>query len=425
MEILIIIILVLINGVFAMSELSLVSSRRFKLESSAKKGSKAAKTALDLVDNPTKFLSTVQIGITLIGILLGVFSGETITKNTIGYIVKIELLAPYAQEIGTGLSVLFITYLSIVLGELFPKRLGMTFPEPIALLLARPMNILSIITSPFVWLLTFSNNLLLTAFGIKKTKDSKVSEEEIKAIVKESAQGGEIQKIEHDIVERVFELGDKKVSALYTHRSDIVYFNLSDDWPTIKHKINNEKHSAYPVCIQNDLDEIEGIVLLKDLFDESTQPFDLSRILRQPIFMSENSSAFRVLEQFKKEKVHYGIVIDEFGVTVGMVTMDDIMDALIGDATQLEQDEYSILQTAENVWLADGYYSLSEFNKSFNLDLRQDILKQYVTISGLFIYFNEQIPNVGDSIEIDEYSLQVVDKDGQKIDKILITKRNV
>ena len=415
----------MINGIFAMSELSLVSSRRFKLESSSKKGSKAAKTALELVDNPTKFLSTVQIGITLIGILLGVFSGETITKDIINYVSRIEFLSPYAQNIGTGLSVLFITYLSIVLGELFPKRLGMTFPEPIALLLARPMKTLSLLTSPFVWLLTSSNNILIKLFGIKKTTDSKVSEEEIKAIVKESAFGGEIQEIEHDIVKRVFELGDKRVSALYTHRNDIVYINLSDDWQTVKRKINEEKHSAYPVCVHNNPDDLEGIVLLKDLFDDNNQPFDLSRVIKQPIFINENTSAFKVLEQFKEDKMHYGIVIDEYGLTVGMVTMDDILDALIGDATQLEQEEYSIIQTGENTWLADGYFSLSEFNKIFDLDLDQAIFKQYITISGLFIYYNEQIPNTGDSIVVDDYTLQVVDKDGQRIDKILITKNKV
>jgi putative hemolysin len=422
MELLIIIILVLINGIFAMSELSLVSARRFKLESAAKKGSHAAKAALDLSDNPTKFLSTVQIGITLIGILLGVFSGETITKTFVAYFSNFESLVKYADEIGTGLSVLFITYLSIVLGELFPKRLGMTFPEPIALLIARPMMFLSAITSPFVWLLTVSNNLLLKIFAIKKTTDSKVSEEEIKAIVKESADGGEIQEIEQDIVERVFELGDRKVNSLYTYRSDIIFFNMDDDWTTIKKKINDEKHSAYPVCSQNNLDHIKGIVLLKDLFDDANQPFDIAKVLKQPVFINKNSTAFKVLEQFKKERMHYGVVIDEYGITIGIVTMDDILDALIGDASEMEQDEYEIIQTDENTWLADGYYNLSEFKKLFDLDVSQEILEEYTTISGLFIHHNQSIPKVGDSLIIEKYTLQIVDKDGQRIDKILIKK---
>lgn len=424
MELLIIIALILINGFFAMSELSLVSSRRFKLDSAAKRGNGAAKTALELSDNPTKFLSTVQIGITLIGILLGVFSGDTITKTWIGYISKIELLAPFATNIGTGLSVLFITYLSIVLGELFPKRVGMTFPEPIAIIVAKPMLYLSKLTSPFVWLLIISNNFLLKVFGISKTKTNKISEEEIKAIIKESADGGEIQEIEHDIVERIFELGDKKVNTLYTPRNNITYLNISDNWSIIKNKINSDKHSAYPVCYQNNLDRILGIVLLKDLFDDSHEMQDLSKVMKQPLFIHINTSAFKVLEQFKREKMHYGIVINEYDETMGIITMDDLMDAIIGNATEWEQSEYSITQISGNSWLADGYYSLSEFSALFGLFISSSILHQYTTITGLFIHYKQSIPNIGDIIFIDNYSLQVVDKDGTKVDKILITLVN-
>jgi len=424
MELLIIIVLILINGFFAMSELSIVSSRRFKLDSAAKSGSWAAKTALELSDNPTKFLSTVQIGITLIGILLGVFSGDTITKTWIGYVSKIELLAPYATNIGTGLSVLFITYLSIVLGELFPKRVGMTFPEPIAIMVAKPMLYLSKLTSPFVWLLIISNNFLLKVFGINGTKTNKISEEEIKAILKESADGGEIQEIEHDIVERVLALGDKKVNTLFTPRNKLTYFNISDNWSVIKNKINSEKHSAYPVCYQNNLDRILGIVLLKDLFHDSNEMPDLSKVMKQPVFIHINTTAFKVLEQFKQEKMHYGIVINEYDETLGIITMDDLMDAIIGNATEWEQAEYSIAQISENTWLADGYYSLSEFSSLFDLSITSNILHQYTTITGLFIHYKQSIPNIGDIIFIDKYSLQVVDKDGAKVDKILITLIN-
>lgn len=211
MEILIIVALVLLNGIFSMSEMSLVSSRKFKLENAKKKGSSGAKTAIELSENPTKFLSTVQIGITLIGILLGVYSGENLTNNVSEYLMQFEIIKPYSHNIATGIIVIFVTYLSIVLGELLPKRLGMTFPEPIAIVLAKPMKILSMITSPFVWLLTTTNDILLKIMGIRKTTDSKISEEEIKSIIKESAEGGEIQDIEHNIVERVFELDRKSV----------------------------------------------------------------------------------------------------------------------------------------------------------------------------------------------------------------------
>src|SRR5690606_7516352 len=276
MEILIILGLVLLNGIFSMSEMSLVSSRKFKLESQKKKGNNGAKTALELSKNPTKFLSTVQIGITLIGILLGVYSGENLKSDVTEFLISFEPIKDYASNIATGIIVVFVTYLSIVLGELLPKRLGMTYPEPIAILLAKPMKFLSKMTSPFVWLLNTSNDVLLKIMGIKKTTESKVSEEEIKSIIKESADGGEIQDIEHNIMERVFELGDRKVNSLFTHRNEIVYFTIDDTWEDIKHKINQEIHSAYPVTRSKDLDDIVGIVLLKELFTPtSDENFDI------------------------------------------------------------------------------------------------------------------------------------------------------
>jgi putative hemolysin len=421
MEILIIIALVLLNGVFAMSELSLVSSRKFKLEAASKKGNLGAKKALELSENPTRFLSTVQIGITLIGILLGVYSGENLTNDVEEFLVQFEFIQPYAKTISTLVIVVFITYLSIVLGELFPKRLGMTFPEPIAIALARPMNFLSKVTAPFVWLLTSSNDFLLLIFGIKKQTDSRVSEEEIKALIKESAEGGEIQDIEQDIVERVFELGDRRINTLLTHRTELVYFNLTDSWETISAKINQEKHSAYPVCKNNNLDDIVGMVLLKDLFSPQLQSgFKLLDYLKKPLFINETSYAYPVLEIFKKEKLHYGIVIDEYGSTMGIVTMDDVVDALVGDATEFDQDEYQITPRDEKTWLVDGQYSLIDFVKYFNLSISTKN-SQFTTVAGLIIFKSSKVPSVGEKIKLEGYELEVLDKDGQRIDKILVT----
>lgn len=424
MEIVIIIGLVLINGIFSMSEMSLVSSRKFKLESARKKGSKGAKIALELSENPTKFLSTVQIGITLIGILLGVYSGENLTNDVAGFFSKFEFTEPFSHNIAVGVIVVLVTYVTIVLGELLPKRLGMTFPEPIAIVLAKPMKILSVITSPFVWLLTTTNNLLLKIMGIRKTTDSKVSEEEIKSIIKESAAGGEIQDIEQDIVERVFELGDRKVNSLFTHRSQIVFIDTTDSWDTIKSKINEEKHSAYPVCENNNLDDIIGVVLLKDLFTPTTNDnFDIKNFIKKPVFLNESSYAYKVLEIFKKERMHYGIVVDEYGSTIGMVTMDDVVDALVGDVTENDQYEFQITQRDENSWLVDGQYSIIEFLKHFDLNI--DVSQQYkfATIAGLLIYTNNSLPKVGDKFQFDNYEIEIVDKDGQRIDKIMVTRK--
>lgn len=424
MEILIIIGLVLLNGVFAMSEMSLVSSRRFKLENAKKKGVKGAKTAMELSENPTKFLSTVQIGITLIGILLGVYSGENLTSDVAAYLARFEPIRPYAPNIATGVVVVTVTYISIVLGELLPKRLGMTFPEPITIILARPMKFLSAITSPFVWLLSSSNNVLIKILGIKKTTGSRVSEEEIKSIIKESAMGGEIQDIEHNIMERVFELGDRKVNTLFTHRNEIVFFTLDDSWEEIKSKINEEKHSAYPVSKTDNLDDIFGIVLLKDLFTPSTEEeFNIEEYVKEPIYFNESAYAYKVLEIFKKEKMHYGIVVDEYGTTQGIVTMDDVVDALVGDATEIDQDEYQLTQRDENTWLVDGQYSIIEFIKYFDIELEENYQSKYTTVAGLIIYSKSILPEVGQKLVIGDFELEIIDKDGQRIDKILVTKK--
>lgn len=425
MEILIIIGLVLLNGIFAMSEMSLVSSRKFKLENAKKKGIKGAKVALKLSENPTKLLSTVQIGITLIGILLGVYSGENLTSKVTLFLSQFEVIKPYASNIATGIIVVSITYLSIVLGELLPKRLGMTFPEPIAILLAKPMKILSAITSPFVWLLTASNDILIKILGIKNTTGGNVSEEEIKSIIKESAKEGEILDIEHNIMERVFELGDRKVDTLFTHRNDIVFFTTSDSWEDIKSKINQEKHSAYPVSKTDNLDDILGIVLLKDLFTPSNdKKFNIKDFIKQPIYFNESVLAYKVLEMFKKEKMHYGIVVDEYGTTQGIVTMDDVVDALVGESTENDQHEYQLTQRDENSWLVDGQYSIIEFIKYFDLDLEENYQSSYTTVAGLIIYSKSIMPEVGQKIKVGNYELEIIDKDGQRIDKILVTRKD-
>lgn len=409
-----------------MSEMSLVSSRKFKLESAKKKGSKGAKTALELSENPTKFLSTVQIGITLIGILLGVYSGENLTHELEMFLARFELFNPFTHDIAVGIIVISITYFSIVFGELFPKRLGLTFPEGIAIFLAKPMKILSVITSPFVWMLTISNDLIVKMFGITSTMDSKVSEEEIKSIIKESAEGGEIQDIEQDIVERVFEFGDRKANSLFTHKSDIVFFDETDDLQTIRQKITAEKHSAYPVCSENDIDKVIGIVLLKDLFTPSIdENFNLRDFIKEPLYLTEGTLAYNLLERFKTERMHYAIVVDEYGSTKGIVTMDDVVDALIGDVTEHNQNEYEITPRDENSWFVDGQYSFTEFLHYFDIELEEEMNGSFVTIAGFFIHKFNNLPNIGDKLNIDAYRLEIIDKDGQRIDKILVTKRQI
>lgn len=422
MEIAIIIALIVLNGIFSMSEMSIVTSRKFKLETAKKRGKKGAKAALELSENPTRFLSTVQIGITLIGIFLGVYSGEQLADDVQLFLLNIGVGQNYVHELAVGIIVVSTTYLSIVLGELFPKRLGMTFPEPISMILSRPMKLLSLLTSPFVWLLTISNNLLIKLFGIKNSIESRVSEEEIKSIIRESAEGGEIQDIEQDIVERVFEFGDRRVNSLITHKSDLVFFNETDDWDTIRQKIYSEKHSAYPVCKNNDPDQIIGIVLLKDLFDPVDEKgFSLSNYIRQPLYLSEGTFAYKLLEKFKSEGIHYGVVVDEYGSTQGFVTMDDVVDAIMGDVTENNQNEYRITPRDETSWFADGQFPFVEFLHYFDIEPDNEIEGEFVTIAGYFIHTMKSLPEIGDKLTFEGYKLEIIDKDGQRIDKILIT----
>lgn len=405
-----------------MSEMSIVTSRKFKLETAKKRGKKGAKAALELSENPTRFLSTVQIGITLIGIFLGVYSGEQLADDVQLFLLNIGVGQNYVHELAVGIIVVSTTYLSIVLGELFPKRLGMTFPEPISMILSRPMKLLSLLTSPFVWLLTISNNLLIKLFGIKNSIESRVSEEEIKSIIRESAEGGEIQDIEQDIVERVFEFGDRRVNSLITHKSDLVFFNETDDWDTIRQKIYSEKHSAYPVCKNNDPDQIIGIVLLKDLFDPVDEKgFSLSNYIRQPLYLSEGTFAYKLLEKFKSEGIHYGVVVDEYGSTQGFVTMDDVVDAIMGDVTENNQNEYRITPRDETSWFADGQFPFVEFLHYFDIEPDNEIEGEFVTIAGYFIHTMKSLPEIGDKLTFEGYTLEIIDKDGQRIDKILIT----
>ena len=414
--------LILLNGIFSMSEMALVSARKFKLEKEKKNGVSGAKTALELSENPNKFLSTVQIGITLIGILLGIFSGDTLTKNLAEFLVQFSFIKPYATTVASVLMVIIITYFSIVFGELIPKRLGLRFPENIAMSVSKPMRIISIISSPFVWLLTISNEGFLKLLGIKDDGDEVVSEEEIKSIIKESTEGGEIQQKEQDILQRVFELGDRRVNTLATHRSEIVYLDIADDYEQARSKVKKNKYSAYPVTKNNNLDEIVGILKLKDMFGVSKEDFSLKKYIHKPVFVNENSFSYPLLEMLQNSQAHFAVILDEYGTTAGVVTINDILDELVGDTPESTDEDYEIIERQDGSWLVDGQYSIYEFEKYFDLEIDEEIENRYVTVAGIFLDKFETIPNVGDQIEIENYRLEIIDKDGNRIDKILVNK---
>ncbi len=419
MELLIILFLILLNGVFSMSEIALISARKNRLETAAKKGNTNAKVALDLANSPNKFLSTVQIGITLIGILTGIYSGEKITNDVQEFVSGFQVFKPYAESIGVVIVVVVLTFFSLVLGELLPKRIGLNHPESIAKAVALPMKIVSQITAPFIWLLTISTDGLLKILNIKPTADGKVTEEEIKAIIKEGTEGGEVQEIEQDIVERVFHIGDRKVNSLMTHRQSIVYLSLEDTLEVLKNKVLDELHSVYPVCNEN-MDDVVGVVLLKDLFTSFEKgPFDLQSITKDPAYFIEHTSVYKALENFKKSKVHYAFVTDEYGVFQGIITLNDILEALVGDASDFDEDEYQLIAREDGTWLVDGLYSLHDFLTYFDMDeLTNDY--EVTTVSGLIMTELGNIPKTGEKLIWNKFVLEVIDMDGVKIDKVLV-----
>jgi len=419
MEILIILFLILLNGIFAMSEIAMVSSRKSRLETAAKRGDKSAKKALELSRNPGKFLSTVQIGITLIGILTGIYSGEKIEDDLVEYLNQYDWLTHYSETIAVSVIVLTLTFFTLVLGELVPKRIGLTMPEKISKILSFPMYWISIIAAPFIWLLTFTSDIIIKLFRIKPTAESKITEEEIKAIIQEGTEGGAIQEIEQDIVNRVFSLGDRKVSSLMTHRNDTILLRADFDTEAIRKIVNNEMHSVYPVV--NNKMNVVGVIQLKELFKHiNDSEFKISDYSKQPQYFSEDLSAYEALKLFKTSKTHQAIVIDEFGQMQGIVTMNDLLEALVGDVSEFYESEFSFIQRADGSWIIDGQYPLTEFLEKFDLaDLVEDY--PFNTISGLILHQLRRIPATGDTLLWRNFEIEILDMDGARIDKVLLT----
>jgi putative hemolysin len=405
-----------------MSEMALVSSKGFKLKNEKKKGNRNAKKALQLSENPNRFLSTVQIGITLIGILLGIFSGDRLTSDLAAYIAQFDSFSDYSRGMASFIIVAVITFLSIVFGELIPKRLGLKFPEKTALIIARPMYWLSMIASPFVWLLTITNESILKLFGIRSDEKELVTEEEIKSIIREGKEGGIIEEKEHDVLRNAFELGDRKVSSVATHRSKIIAVDADDDYETVKEKIRNSSFSTYPVTDKNNLDHIIGIVRMRDLFDMDPLHFNLREHIRKAVFVSENSFIYPMMESFQNRKSHMAVIIDEYGTTKGIITLNDILDDLIGNIPDGSDDEREISRRDENSWLIDGKCPLYDFKKYFKIELDEEIEKHFISVSGLFIFGRDKVPKTGDKVQIGNLILEIVDKDGNRIDKILATR---
>ncbi len=420
MEIFILLALIFLNGLFVMSEIALVSARKSRLENLANKGDETARRALDLANNPELFLSAAQIGITLIAILTGVYSGERFGRYLQPSLEKIEAIRPYAQTISTTIIVIIVTFLSIVFGELIPKRIGLLKAEKIARLVALPVLYFSRATHPFVWLLNKTSNLFLKILNVRSTSsDNNVTEEEIKAIISEGTEQGTIEEVEQEIIERVFHLSDRNITSLMTHRSDIIWFDLNDTEDSIRDKIIKEPHSVYPIC-DKDLDNIKGNVTLKDLY--VTNDFTAFKSIMKPaVFVPENITAYRLLERFKQQRVTSCFIVDEYGSLQGMITLNDILQAIVGEMPQPDDDYYEIVKRKDGTYLVDAqipfYNFLSYFSRA---EWMSEVEQEFDTLAGFILHQLERIPHIGDTMEWKGFQFEIIDMDAQRIDKVLV-----
>ncbi|WP_149912668.1 hemolysin family protein [Sphingobacterium cavernae] len=425
-EIVVILVLMVLNGILSASEIAIVSSRKARLQAISNQNS-GAKRALKLKNDPNQFLSTVQIGITLIGILTGFFSGGSISTYIAEILNNIPLLSKYSDTLSVGIVVLIITYLTLVIGELVPKRIGMAIPEKYASLIAIPMDTLSKIVRPFVWSLSVATDFVVKLLNIKSSKNT-VTEEEIKALVDEGVDSGVIEGFEHDLVDRLLEIGDKRAINIMVHRNDITYLDIEDSFEDIKGYILKSNHTEYPVC-EGNFDNMKGIISTKDLlkaFIQNDNP-NIQKLIQPIPFVNENSGIYAVLELLKSSKVTQAVVIDEYGSPQGIITLKDILGNLVGafDEETKENKSKLVRQREDGSFIIDGRYQLDDFFDRFELGLSEedeDEISNVTTVGGLVFLYLDHIPSEGESITYKGHKLEVLDMDGNRIDKIIMTR---
>jgi Hemolysins and related proteins containing CBS domains len=417
MEIFIILFLILLNGIFSMSEIAVISARKTNLRHEANQGDKAAAAAYKLQSNPNTFLSTIQIGITLIGILTGLYSGDVLSSKLSPVLEDWGLAPNYAHPMSQASIVIAVTYVTILFGELVPKRLGLSSAEKIAKFIARPMHILSVLAKPFVWILSRSTAFVFNLFGIKE-EDAKVTEEEIKAMIQEGTIDGEVQEVEQDIMERVFTLGDRDLESIMTHRMDLVWLDLNMSKEEIRDVISKNAISKFPV-VNGSPDQVEGVVYLRDIFSQiDSSDFELKKILQPAQFFYESMEVYKALEIMKKAHNHYALIIDEFGTLNGVVSLKDIMEAIVGEIPEMNEDP-DIVKQKDNTYLVDGQCSFYDFLRYF----RKDNLypeNEYNTVSGLLLEEFGHLPHPGEYIEWKGFRFEVLKRDGARIDQIIV-----
>jgi putative hemolysin len=425
MEILLLLALILFNGFFAMSEIALITARRARLKKLAEAGDRRAARAIELGEQPTRFLSTIQIGITSIGVLNGIVGEATFADPLARWLSSLGMPGDLAGFAAIGLIVVIITYVTIVLGELVPKRLGQLGPERLARLVARPMQVLATVTRPFVFLLSTSTELILRLLRVRSTDARVVTEEEIHAVLEEGSAAGVIEKSEHAMVRNVFRLEDRLVTTLMTPRSDIVYLDVNDPLDRNLAKIRESGHSRFPVT-RGRFSEVLGVVNAKQLLAQALrgQLPDLTASLEQPAYVPDSQSGMELLEAFRSSQIQMALVVDEYGQIRGLVTVQDLIEAIAGEFRSGPEDEAWAIQRADGSWLLDGTIPVPELQEHLALKSVPDgEAESYNTLSGMFQLLLDRLPRTGDIVEWQGWSFEIVDMDGRRIDKVLATRQ--
>jgi putative hemolysin len=414
------------NGVFAMSELAIVSSKRLRLQRLAENGSRGAQAALDLSDSPSRFLSTVQIGITLIGIFAGAFGEASLVSQLTPKLETLAFIGEYAREISLAIVVVGITFTTLILGELVPKRIAMQYPEIIASTIAAPMLWLSRLMGPFVKVLTITTEFMLRILGLHNMKEDAVTEEDIAGMLREGTDAGLFEKTEHDIVSRALRLDDQRVGALMTPRMDVHFINLEDPLEKNLATIADSSYNRFPVC-KGDLSHIVGVIHAGSLFEQTIrgQQIDISAVVQPPLFVPETISAMQLLETLKKNRAELALVIDEYGEIEGIVTLSDVLGALVGDVSIIDQHhEVDAVQREDGSWLIDAGISFDRFRELLDTTVQfpEESAGAYHTLAGFVMTWLGQIPKISDYFEWEGYRFEVVDMDRNRIDRLLVTK---
>ena len=424
LEILIILLLIVANGLFSGAEIAIVSARRHRLQQLSEKGKRSAKVALRLADSPNEFLSTVQIGITLIGILSGAVGGATVARRLAPLLDQLPLLRPYSEGLSFGLVVAVITFLSVVIGELVPKRLALASPERLACAMAPTMRWLSRVSAPVVHLLGQSTDALLRLLGVSTSSEPDITEDEIKAMIRQGADSGVFEEVEHDMVQRVLRLGDRTIKTLMTPRTDICWLDVEEPLEDSLQEVLESTHSRFPVG-RGSLDECLGVVRVRNLLSAKLhgEPINLEELLQPPLFVAESTRALSVLEQFKRSGIHIALVTDEFGGVEGLVTLNDLMEGIVGDLPSVDDEEEPLVVTREDgSWLVDAGLDLDAFTELIDHDIFGiDQEGRYHTLAGFVMHVLERIPREADHFEWQGYRFEVMDMDGKRVDKLLVT----